>query len=76
MAIRTLEDTLLDDDIEGDVDRAFLRRVVQVVQEKLYFLTIHYNPSLACIAVRDLQSSQRAGSVQSLLLTAIFLNNQ
>ena len=28
MAIRTLEDTLLDDDIEGAIDRAALRRIV------------------------------------------------
>ena len=38
------------------------------VQEKLCFLlTIHCNPSLAYIAVRDLQSSQRNASVQSLI---------
>ena len=41
---------------------------VQGVQEKLFFLTIHCNPSLAYIAVRDLQSSQRNVSVKSLLL--------
>ena len=34
-------------------------RVLQGVQEKLCFFTIHCNHSLAYIAVRDLQSSQR-----------------
>ena len=33
--------------------------VLQGVQEKLCFFTIHCNPSPAYIAVRDLQSSQR-----------------
>ena len=37
------------------------------------FFTIHCNPSLANIAVRDLQSSQRNASVQSLLLAGNFL---
>ena len=41
---------------------------VQGVQEKLCFLTINCNPSLASIAVRDLQSFQRNTSAQSLLL--------
>ena len=45
---------------------------IQGVQEKLCFFTIHCNPSLAYIAVRDLQSSQRNASVQSLLLADIF----
>ena len=50
---------------------------LQGVQEKLCFFPIHCNPSLAYIAVRDLQSSQRNASVQSLLLLAgIFLCNQ
>ena len=40
------------------------------------FFTIHGNPSLAYIAVRDLQSSQRNASVQSLLLVSNFLYNQ
>ena len=47
-------------------------RVVEGVQEKLCFFTIHCNPSLAYIAVRDLQSSQRNASVQSLLLAVNF----
>ena len=49
---------------------------VQGVQEKLCFFTIHCNPSLAYIAVRDLQRSQRNASVQSLLLAGNFLYNQ
>ena len=49
---------------------------VQGVQEKLCFSTIHCNPSLAYIAVRDLQSTQRNASVQSLLLAGNFLYNQ
>ena len=48
----------------------------QGIQEKLRFFTIHCNPSLAYIAVRDFQSSQRNASVQSLLLAGNFLNNQ
>ena len=46
------------------------------VQKKLCFFTIHCTPSLACIAVRDLQNSQRNASVQSLLLAGNFLYNQ
>ena len=49
---------------------------VQGVQEKLCFFTIHCNPSLAYIAVRDLQRSQRNASVQSLLLAGNFLYNR
>ena len=41
---------------------------VQGVQEKLCFFIIFCNPSIAYIAVRALQSSQRNVSVQSLLL--------
>ena len=40
--------------------------VVKGIQEKLCFFTIHCNPSLTYIAVRDLQSSQRNESIQSL----------
>ena len=39
----------------------------QGVQENLCFFTIHCNPSLAYIVVRDLQSSQRDASVQPLI---------
>ena len=39
----------------------------------MYFFTIHCNPSLAYIAVRDLPSSQRIASVQSLLLAVFFV---
>ena len=47
---------------------------IQSFQEKLcFFFTIHCNPSLAYIAVRDLQSSQRNASVRSLLLAGHFL---
>ena len=46
------------------------------IQEKICFLTIHCNPSLAYIAVRDLQSSQRNTSVQSLRLAGNLLYNQ
>ena len=49
---------------------------IQGVQEKLCFFIIHCNPSLAYITVRDLQSSQRNASVQSLLLAGNFLYNQ
>ena len=49
---------------------------LQGVREKLCFFPIHCNPSLAYIAVRDLQSSQRNASVQSLLLADNFLYNQ
>ena len=45
---------------------------LQGVQEKLCFLTINFNPSLACISVRDLQSSQCNASVQSFLLAGQF----
>ena len=43
---------------------------------KIVFFTIHFNPFLAYIAVRDLQSSHRNAIVQSLLLTGNFLYNQ
>ena len=49
---------------------------IQGVQEKKCFFTIHCNPSLAYIAVSDLQNSQRNASVQSLLLAVNFLYNQ
>ena len=42
--------------------------------EKIVFF--HCNPSLAYIAVRDLQSSQRNASVQSLLLAGNCVYNQ
>ena len=47
-------------------------KIIQGVQEKLCFSQFTANPSLAYIAVRDLQSSQSNASVQSL----IFLYNQ
>ena len=47
--------------------------LIQGVQEKLCFFIIHCNPSLAGIAVRDLQIS---ASVQSLLLDVNFLYSQ
>ena len=50
--------------------------LIQGVQEKLCDFRIHCNPSLAYIAVRDLQSSQRNASVQWLLLAGNFLYNQ
>ena len=43
---------------------------------KIVFFTINCNPSLAYIAVGDLQSTGRNASVQSLLLTGNFLYNQ
>ena len=49
---------------------------IQGVQEKLCFFTIHCSPFLTYIAVRDLQSSQRNASVQSLLLAGNFLYSQ
>ena len=45
-----------------------------VQEKKLFFFTIHCNPSLAYIA--DLQSSQRNAIVQSLLLAGDFLYNR
>ena len=38
---------------------------IQGVQEKLCFFTIHCNPSLTYIAIRDPKRSQRNASVQS-----------
>ena len=54
----------------------FIVIILQGVQEKLCFLTIHCNPSLTYTVVRDLQSSKRNASVQSLLLAGNFLYNQ
>ena len=51
-------------------------RYIQGVPVKLCFFTIQCNPSLAYIAVRDLQSSQRNASVLSLQLAGYFLYNQ
>ena len=42
--------------------------IYRVFRKNCVFFTIHCNPSLAYIAVRDLQSSQRNVSVQSLIL--------
>ena len=47
-------------------------RDLQGVQEKLFFSSVHCDPSLAYLAVRDLQSSKRNGSVQSPLLAGNF----
>ena len=55
--------------------KCYVRAFVQGVQE-IFFFTIHCNPSLAYIAVRDPQSSQRNAIVQSLLLAGDFLYNQ
>ena len=49
---------------------------VKGVQEKLCFFHNSLQPPLAYIVVRDLQSSQRIASVQSLLLAGNFLYNQ
>ena len=46
---------------------------IKGVQEKLCSFTIHCNPSLAYIVVRDLQCFQRIASVESLLLAAFFV---
>ena len=51
-------------------------RMMQGVQQKVCFFTIHYIPSLAYIAVRDLQGFQRNASVFSHLLAGNFLYNQ
>ena len=53
-----------------------LALIIQGVQEKKCFFTIYCNPSLAYIAVRDLQSSHRKANVQSLPLAGNFLYNQ
>ena len=57
----------------GVKDRNYKYRVLR---KNCVFFTIHCNSSLAYIAVRDLQSSQRSASVQSLLFTGNFLYNQ
>ena len=44
----------------------------RVFRKNCVFFTIHCNSSLAYIAVRDLKSSQRNASVQSLLLAGDF----
>ena len=49
---------------------------IQDVRDKLCSFIINCKPSLAYIAVRDLQSSQRNVSEQSLLLDGNFLYNQ
>ena len=48
----------------------------RVFRKNCGFITIHCKPSLAYIAVRDLQSSQRNTSVKSLLLARHFLNDK
>ena len=48
----------------------------RVFRKNCVFFTIYCNPSLAYIAVRDLQSSQRNASVLSLLLAVNILYNQ
>ena len=49
----------------------------RVLRKNCVFFTIYCNHSLAYAAVRDLQSSQRNASVQSLLLAGnFFLYNQ
>ena len=48
----------------------------RVFRKYCVFFIIHCNTSLAFIAVRDLQSSQRNAGVQSLLLACDFLYNQ
>ena len=53
-----------------------IRLIMQLQGVKIFFFTIHCNPSLAFIAVRDLESSQRNASVESLLLAGNFLYNQ
>ena len=63
-------------DVESTYKDSLYSGQVQGVQEKLCFFTIHCNPSLAYISVRDIQSSQRNASVQSLLLAGNFLYNQ
>ena len=50
--------------------------VYRMFRENCVFFTIHCNPSLAYIAVGDLQSSQRNASVQSLLLAGNFYNQK
>ena len=52
-----------------------LLKEVQGVHEKLCFFTIYCNASLAYIAVRPLQSSQRNASVKSLLLVIFCTTN-
>ena len=62
--------------ITAKLHKAYRKDYVQSVQEKLcFFFKIHCNPSLAYIAVRDLSSSQRSASLQSLLLAGNFLYN-
>ena len=53
-----------------------LSKRYRVLRKNCAFFTIHCNPSLAYIVVRDLQSAQRNASVQSLLLAGNFWYNQ
>ena len=57
------------------------REAEDLIRQSILFCTgcsgkIHCNPSLAYIAVRDLQSFQRNATVQSLLFAGNFLYNQ
>merc|ERR1712049_5940 len=52
--------------------KIYLSQIRSVHEKIVFFFTIHSNPSLAYIAVRELQSSQRNASVQSLLLAGSF----
>ena len=76
-----LKRILYSNNIHIQIITCFCRRqyvvyvLLQGVQEKVCFFKIHCNPSLAYIAVSDLQSSQHNASVQSLLLAGNFLYN-
>ena len=52
----------------------WIKICTRVFRKIVFFFTIYCNSSLAYIAVRDLQSSQRNASVQSLPLAVNFLN--
>ena len=56
-----------------DIFHVFFSHLFFRLFRKIVFFKIHCNPSLACIAVRDLQSFQRNASVQSLLLAGNFV---
>ena len=54
----------------------YILSIYRVFRKNCVFFTIHCNPSLAYIAVRDLQGSHRNASVQSLLLAGDIQYNQ
>ena len=69
----TLKET---DDCQILADNKICLAMYRVFRKNYVFFHNSLQPSLAYIAVRDLQSSQRNASVESLLLAGNFLYNQ